>query len=176
MSDADPHSPGPLSPEIESRPGLLRALGPGMAIAIVVGNVIGSGIYAKPGKIAAEAGDFRLIITAWVLGGVLCILGALCFAELAVMLPRAGGLYVYLREAFGRPVAFLYGWSEFVFGRPASIGALSMIFVGSLGKVIGSDFDSVVEMLLAFLIISLMAWVNVMGVIWAVGYRGRRLC
>jgi len=166
LSDADPHSPGPLSPEIESRPGLLRALGPGMAIAIVVGNVIGSGIYAKPGKIAAEAGDFRLIITAWVLGGVLCILGALCFAELAVMLPRAGGLYVYLREAFGRPVAFLYGWSEFVFGRPASIGALSMIFVGSLGKVIGSDFDSVVEILLAFLIISLMAWVNVMGVIW----------
>ena len=83
-------------------PTLLRALGPGMAIAIVVGNVIGSGIYIKPGGIAAEAGRFDLIISVWVIGGVLCLLGALCFAELATMLPQAGGLYVYLKEAYGK--------------------------------------------------------------------------
>src|SRR4029079_8024116 len=112
----------------ESRPGLLRVLGPGMAIAIVVGNVIGSGIYAKPGRIAADAGDVRLILTAWVVGGVICLFGALCFAELGAMMPRAGGLYVYLREAYGRPCAFLFGWSDFLFGRPASIGALASIF------------------------------------------------
>ena len=96
-----------------------------MAVAVVVGNVIGSGIFAKPGTIAEQGGDFGLIMTAWVAGGVLCILGALCFAELAVMLPRAGGLYVYLREAYGRLAAFLFGWSEFLFGRPASTSAIS---------------------------------------------------
>ena len=94
--------PSPLSPSIESRPGLLRVLGPWMAVAIVVGNVIGSGIFAKPGRIAADAGDFGLIITAWIVAGVICLMGALCFAELAVMLPRAGGMYVYLREAYSR--------------------------------------------------------------------------
>ena len=59
MSETTPQSAGPLGPDVESRPGLLRALGPGMAIAVVVGNVIGSGIYAKPGQIAADAGDFQ---------------------------------------------------------------------------------------------------------------------
>ena len=166
MSETTPQSASPLAADVESRPSLLRALGPGMAIAIVVGNVIGSGIYAKPGKIAADAGDFRLILAAWITGGILCILGSLCFAELAVMLPRAGGLYVYLREAYGRTVAFLFGWSEFVFGRPASIGALSMIFVGSLGQATGWKLSITGTIVLAFLLIAGLAWINVMGVIW----------
>jgi amino acid transporter len=166
LSETTPQSASPLAPDVESHPGLLRALGPGMAIAVVVGNVIGSGIYAKPGLIAAKAGDFRLILAAWVTGGILCILGALCFAELAVMLPRAGGLYVYLREAYGRTVAFLFGWSEFVFGRPASIGALSMIFVGSLGQATGWKMSITSTILIAFLLIAGLAWINVMGVIW----------
>ena len=123
-------------------PTLLRALGPGMAIAIVVGNVIGSGIFAKPGRIAYEAGRFDLIMAVWVAGGLLCLLGALCFAELATMLPHAGGLYVYLREAYGKLTAFLFGWQEFLFNRPASTAALSMIFVGSLGIGLGINFGS----------------------------------
>lgn len=158
--------PNPLSPGVESRPGLLRALGPGMALAIVVGNVIGSGIFLKPGAIAAETGQFSLIITAWIIGGGLCVLGALCFAELAVMLPRAGGLYVYLREAYGRPVAFLFGWSEFLFGRPASIGALAVAFTGALGAAGGWKFTAGTGVLLALAVIAMLAWVNVMGVIW----------
>ena len=166
MTQAAAESPSPLSPQVESRPGLLKALGPGMAIAIVVGNVIGSGIYAKPGRIAAEAGDFTVIIAAWILAGVLCTFGALCFAELAVMLPRAGGLYVYLREAYGRPVAFLFGWTEFLFGRPASIGALSVFFVAMLSEAIDSAPRPVEVILVAFAVIALMAWVNVIGVIW----------
>src|SRR5579863_3700565 len=111
---------------------LLRALGPGMAIAIVVGNVIGSGIYVKPGGIAKDAGDFRIIISAWVIGGLICLLGSLCMAEMGAMLPHAGGLYVYLREAYGRPIAFLFGWTDFLFSKPASIGALAVVFVGTL--------------------------------------------
>ena len=77
-----------------SQPELKRDLGPAIAIAVVVGDVIGSGIFLKPGTIAAEAGNFWLIISLWVLGGVLCILGGLCYAELGTMFPRAGGLYV----------------------------------------------------------------------------------
>lgn len=118
-------------------------------MAVVVGNVIGSGIFLKPGNIAAECGNFWLIISVWVFGGVLCILGALCFAELATMLPRAGGIYVYLREAYGQPVAFLYGWSEFLFSRPAAIGALAVAFVGSMSLALGWHNAAYVEVLFA---------------------------
>ena len=87
MSNPQANQPNPLGPAVESRPGLLRALGPGMAIAVVVGNVIGSGIFVKPGQIADDGGEFGLIISVWVIGGVLCAMGSLCLAELAVMLP-----------------------------------------------------------------------------------------
>lgn len=137
-----------------------------MAIAIVVGNVIGSGIFAKPGKIAADGGDFPLIISAWVVGGLICILGALCYAELSAMLPRAGGTYVYLREAYGRPLAFLFGYTDFLFARPASAGALSVIFVGSLSKVIEQPFNPVWQVSLCLLLIFFLGWVNIVGVIW----------
>lgn len=145
---------------------LLRVLGPGTAVAVVVGYVIGSGIYLKPGNIAAEVGDFRIIIAAWVTGGVLCFLGALSFAELAVMMPRAGGLYVYLGAAFGRPVAFLFGWSEIVVLRPAALGALSTAFVGSLVKVLELEMGGVGRAMLAVCLIAAMASVNVFGVAW----------
>ncbi len=145
---------------------LRRALGPGMAIAVVVGNVIGSGIYAKPGGIARDAGDFRVILAAWVIGGLICLLGALCLAELGAMLPRAGGLYVYLREAYGRPVAFLYGWTDFLFSRPASIGALTVFFVGSLFQLGGWKGDASLILAIQVAVIVGMAWVNVLGVIW----------
>ncbi len=137
-----------------------------MAIAIVVGNVIGSGIFAKPGRIAAEAGRFDLIITAWITGGVLCLLGGLCFAELAVMLPRAGGLYVYLKEAYGKLTAFLFGWQECLFNRPASTGALSMIFVGSFSNMTGIGFNLTTQVVLAIGLQLGMGVVNVMGVLW----------
>ena len=87
--------------------GLARVLGPRIATAIVVGTVIGSGIFFKPGTIAANVGDFRTIIGVWLFGGLLCLLGALCFSELATMFPEAGGIYVYLRESYGRLTAFL---------------------------------------------------------------------
>jgi len=151
--------------------GLLRALGRSMAVALVAGNVIGSGIFAKPGQIATDGGDFRLIMTAWIVGGLLCVLGALCFAELATMLPKAGGLYVYLREAYSPGVAFLFGWAEFLFFRPAQIGALATIFAGSFLRLLGVDITrlgpaSLPEVSLAMISIALMAWVNVLGVIW----------
>lgn len=147
-------------------PSLLRVLGPGMAIAIVVGNVIGSGIYVKPGQIAADGGRFDLIIAIWIAGGILCMLGGLCFAELAVMLPRSGGLYVYLREAYGKLPAFLYGWQEFLFNRPASTAALSVISVGAIGNVTDQKFGIVVTIVMAIALLFGMAFINVLGVVW----------
>jgi basic amino acid/polyamine antiporter, APA family len=153
-------------PGTPTSPSLLRALGPGMAMAVVVGNVIGSGIYFKPGGIAKDAGDFGLILTAWVVGGLICLMGSLCIAELGAMLPHAGGLYVYLREAYGRPIAFLYGWTDFLFSRPASIGALTVVFVETLFRMGKAKPGTAGELALESAIIVAMAWINILGVIW----------
>jgi APA family basic amino acid/polyamine antiporter len=137
-----------------------------MAMAIVVGNVIGSGIYVKPGGIAYEAGDFRVILAAWVFGGLICLMGSLCLAELGAMLPKAGGLYVYLREAYGKPVAFLFGWTDFLFSKPASIGALTVVFVDMVKKAGPVQLDAWAEVAVESVVIAGMAWINIRGVIW----------
>ncbi|NLF72642.1 MAG: amino acid permease [Candidatus Anammoximicrobium sp.] len=145
---------------------LKRALGPAVATAVVVGNTIGSGIFLKPGNIAGDCGQFGLILTVWVAGGLLCLLGALCVAELATMLPQAGGLYVYLREAYGKPVAFLFGWCEMLFSRPASTGALAVAFIGSLTLALQWDVSLGTQVLLAVGLLAVLAWVNCLGVVW----------
>lgn len=157
----------PPDSSAESRPARLkRALGPAVATAVVVGNTIGSGIFLKPGNIAGDGGQFPLIIALWVAGGVLCLLGALCVAELATMLPQAGGLYVYLREAYGKPVAFLFGWCEMLFSRPASTGALAVAFIGSLALALGGEVSAGTQVLLATGLLAVLAWVNILGVVW----------
>src|SRR5216683_3875286 len=115
-----------------SKPGLVRALGPLMATAVVVGTVIGSGVFKKPQVVAEKVPFFGLAATVWVLGGLLVLLGALAYAEIAVLYPRAGGNYVFLREAYGRLFGFLWGWVEFWIIRSASIAALATIFSESL--------------------------------------------
>lgn len=146
--------------------GLKRSLGPGIAIAVVVGNVIGSGIFLKPGTIAADGGRFDLIISVWVFGGVLCLLGALCFAELATMYPQAGGIYVYLREAYGKLFAFLFGWTEVIFGKPAAIGALAVAFAGKFALAFNRELSAWEQVAMATVLIVVLAWVNIMGVLW----------
>lgn len=119
-----------------STSGLPRVLGLGDAVMIVVGSIIGSGIFLKPGIVAKELpGSFGLILLVWIGVGLVTLCGALALAELAAMLPHAGGPYVYLREAFGRLPAFLWGWTEFWIIRTASIGALAQASVEHLNKV-----------------------------------------
>src|SRR6476620_11025690 len=91
--------------------GLERVLGLRSAILFVVGSVIGSGIFLTTGGMAAVIPSASLLLTAWVLGGVLAITGALTYAEMGAMFPRSGGVYVFLKEAYGPLVAFLYGWA-----------------------------------------------------------------
>src|SRR5438552_12115290 len=115
---------------------LIRALGPLMATAVVVGTVIGSGVFKKPQVVAENVPYFGLAALAWILGGVLAFLGALALAEVAVLYPRAGGNYVFLREGYGRLAGFLFGWVEFCVIRSASLAALATMFAESLHDVL----------------------------------------
>src|SRR5262249_18047361 len=130
-------SPLTLSPMIpSSKPGLVRGLGALMAIAVVVGTTIGSGVFKKPQTVAESVDYFGLVAAVWVLTGLLAFLGALTLAEVAVLYPKAGGNYVYLREGYGRLGGFLWGWVEFWIIRSASIAALATVFAESLHDVL----------------------------------------
>ncbi len=106
---------------------LPRRLGLFTGMAVVVGIIIGSGIFQVPAPIAGQAGNLTGIALVWVLGGLVALFGALSIAELAAMFPQAGGPYVYLREAYGRPLAFLFGWM-WLLTTPISWAAQSLMF------------------------------------------------
>ena len=102
---------------------------------MVIGLMIGSGIFRVPSSIAAEAGSAPAILTVWVLGGIICLCGALSLAELATIFPHAGGQYVFLRQTYGPLVAFLYGWT-FLLVSPNVWAALALIFAGYLNTFV----------------------------------------
>ena len=120
-----------MSPTTVERPsdeGLVRAIGLGSAILIVIGSVIGSGIFLTTGGMAAIIPSPALLLTAWVLGGVLSIAGGLTYAEMGAMFPRSGGVYVFLQEAYGPLPAFLYGWAGLLVVISGSIAAVAVGF------------------------------------------------
>jgi amino acid transporter len=152
-------------------PGLIRALGPLMATAVVVGTVIGSGIFKKPQVVADNVPTFGLVALVWILGGVLALLGALAVAEIAVLYPRAGGNYVFLREGFGPLWGFLWGWVEFWIIKAASIAALATVFADLLHEIAGPAWDADPDAFwlrkwLTVAVIMGLALVNVLGVRW----------
>src|SRR5690348_12897893 len=104
---------------------LRRALNPTGAISIVVGTVIGTGIFLKSAVMSQLLGSSGWVLAAWAAAGLLSIAGTLTYAELAAMLPQAGGPYVYLREAYGKLPAFLFGWTEFLVIRSGSVATLA---------------------------------------------------
>ncbi|MFM8582669.1 MAG: APC family permease, partial [Planctomycetaceae bacterium] len=124
----------------DSSPELPRVLGLFDSIMIVVGSIIGSGIFLKVSDVARVLNDFGWILVVWVGVGLITLCGSLALAELSSMYPRAGGPYLYLREAYGRPVAFLWGWTEFWVVRTGSLGALACATVINLNKVVPLSF------------------------------------
>src|SRR6266540_3778428 len=106
-------------------------------LAMIVGIVVGAGIFRTPGFIAAQLGRPWLTFVAWVLGGALAFLGALIFAEFATRLPRAGGKYVYAREAFGPRAAFVIGAVEGLVLYPAAIAAIGVAAGEFFGRLTG---------------------------------------
>jgi APA family basic amino acid/polyamine antiporter len=111
---------------------LPRSLGLWAAIAVVVSNVIGSGIFTTSGFLAQDLGNPSLLLFAWVLGGILALAGALTYGELGARIPKAGGEYVFLREGYGPLPAFLTGWASFWAGFSAPIAAAAIAFVEHL--------------------------------------------
>src|SRR3954468_23767587 len=109
-------------------PSLLPTLGIFSAVMLVAGGVIGSGIFRKPGVMAAQVGSPEVLLAVWLLAGVVSVLGTLSNAELASMMPRTGGQYVFLYRAYGPFVAFLYGWALFAVIQSGSIAALAYVF------------------------------------------------
>jgi APA family basic amino acid/polyamine antiporter len=109
----------------EKRLELVRALGPWAAMAIVVGTMIGTGIFLKPAEMAREGGSIFIVFAAWIAGGVLSLFGALAFAELGAAIPEAGGEYAYLSRGFGPVWGFLFGWMHSIVGRPASAASIA---------------------------------------------------
>ena len=107
-------------------------LGTGHAVTLIVGVVVGAGIFKAPALVAGMAGSAEWMFIAWLLGGALSLVGALCYAELAVRFPEAGGEYVYLRQGYGGRTAFLYGWMSAAVLDPGLAAALA---VGAISYV-----------------------------------------
>jgi APA family basic amino acid/polyamine antiporter len=105
--------------------GLLRDLNLGHSVAIVVGTVIGSGIFRVPQTMNRDVGSAKFVYLAWIVGGLLSFFGALTYAELGAMKPQAGGEYVYVRDGYGPLLGFLYAWTWFVIAKPASIATIT---------------------------------------------------
>jgi basic amino acid/polyamine antiporter, APA family len=108
-----------------TRTGLLRDLGASQAASIVVGVVIGSGIFLVPAEMMQAAGSARLVYLAWIVGGVFSFCGAVTYAQLGAMKPQSGGEYVYIRDAYGPLAGFLTGWTWTVVVKPSSLAAIS---------------------------------------------------
>jgi len=150
---------------------LPRRLGLWSAVAVLVGSTIGGGIFRTPAVIAGRVPEPVLMLVVWVLGGALALCGALTYAELAAMFPRSGGVYVYVREGFGRMPAFLFGWSELLLIRASALGAIATPFAEYLLRSLGLDpthppYDAAVHWVAALAIV-LTATLNYVGVRWS---------
>src|SRR5579862_5493185 len=113
-------------------PSLDRALGLPSATLLVIGGIVGSGIFLTTGIMAAALPSPTLLILAWLTGGLFALAGALTYAEMAAMFPRAGGVYIYLHEAFGALPAFLYGWTMLLVALCGGCAAVAVGFADYL--------------------------------------------
>src|SRR5258708_26005068 len=131
-------APGVAGPE-RGGDRLPRRLGLWSAVAVLVGSTIGSGIFRTPARIAAYVPAPGPMFGVWVLGGLLALCGALTYSELAALYPRSGGVYVYIREGFGRLPAFLFGWTALPLTRPSALAAIATPFAEYLLRSLGYD-------------------------------------
>jgi basic amino acid/polyamine antiporter, APA family len=168
----------PIDRPAENR--LVRALGPLDATMIVIGSMVGSGIFITSAESARLVGAPGWLLLAWAVAGLMTITGALCCSELATMMPRAGGVYVFLREAYGPSLGFLFGWTLFLVVQTGTIAAVAIAFAKFLGVFVptvsadhyvvapislgGSYAVSLsLEQLVAILLIALLTWTNTRG-------------
>jgi basic amino acid/polyamine antiporter, APA family len=145
------------------------------ATMLVMGSMIGSGIFIVPASVALQLGSPFYILLAWLLAGVLTIIAALSYGELAGMMPKAGGQYVYLREAYGSLVGFLFGWTTFLVIETGLIAAVSTAFAKFAAVLMPSLFEPLelftiggftftTIQLTAFLVLNLLTFINIQGI------------
>lgn len=145
----------------EHQNGLKKDLGFIAGIALVVGMVIGSGIFMKPGKVIAAAGDSTMGLMAWIIGGVITLAGGLTMAELSAQIPRTGGLYAYLDAVFGKAWSYLFGWVETVIYGPATIAALGLYFSALLVPFL--DIGNDLKVPVAIGTVLFLTFINALG-------------
>jgi len=155
MSQLNIQAASPPSP-------LHRAIGFWSGVGIVVGTTIGSGIFRVPADLARHVGDPRIILALWVGFGLVSLCGALALAELACLLPQTGGIYVYLRAAYGDAAAFVFGWLYLLVTVPSALGALAVFFGELLTQVCG--FDAVLAPAIAIATIVVLMAANIRGI------------
>jgi len=141
---------------------LLRELGLRDGIALVAGTVIGSGIYLVPNSVANQLFSFSVVLLAWLVGGLLTVFGAFALAELGAAFPDAGGLYVYLRHAYGRPVGFLYGWGLLTLIQSGSLATLAVAFRIYMGHFV--QLTVLQQKITGIVFILILTGVNCLGV------------
>ena len=168
--------------EERTQSGLVRALGPVDATMIVVGSMIGSGIFITSAESARLSGAPGWLLLAWSIAGLLTMTGALCCSELATMMPRAGGVYVFFREAYGHAMGFCYGWTLFLVIQTGTIAAVAIAFAKFLGVFVpaispdnyligekpislggGYAISLSTQQLVAIALITLLTWTNTRG-------------
>jgi basic amino acid/polyamine antiporter, APA family len=141
---------------------LKRQIGLRTATALVVGEVIAVGIFLTPAGMAKSLGSPAWLLVVWLVMGAMAACGALCYGELAARYPEAGGSYVYLREAFGRPVAFLYGWMALLVMDPGLTAALAVGMAGYVGYILNLSLLEIKAV--AITTILLLAAINIRGI------------
>jgi APA family basic amino acid/polyamine antiporter len=142
-------------------PGLSRRIGPFDATMIVMGGIVGSGIFANPREVAVELPSAPWLLAAWIAGGVMALLGALIYAELAARRPGVGGQYAYLRDAYHPLAAFLYGWVLLLVVQTGGMAAVALIFARYTGRLLGVASP---EPLLGMAALLVLTAVNCLGV------------
>ena len=166
----------------QQKSGLVRALGPIDTTMIVIGSMIGSGIFITSAESARLSGAPGWLVLAWALAGLLTMTGALCCSELATMMPRAGGVYVFFREAYGPAMGFLYGWTLFLVIQTGTIAAVAIAFAKFLGVFFtaispdnylftekpvplggGYAISLSTQQLVAIALVALLTWTNTRG-------------
>lgn len=141
--------------------GLQRGMGLLDASTLVIGCVIGAGIFRLSGRVAAECPSAFMFLLAWVLGGMLSLCGALCFAELSALFPKTGGDYVFLTNAYGRPLGFVFGWTKLFVERTGTIAIVAMVFAEHACRVMG--WEASWDKILASGAIIFLTAANVLG-------------
>jgi APA family basic amino acid/polyamine antiporter len=129
---------------------LARGLGPWAASSIVVGTIIGTGIFLKTGGMARDGGSALWVLAAWGVAGALSFTGALTYAELGAMFPRAGGEYVFLREGYGPAMGYLYAWNRFWIATPGSIAAYALGTAAFLGDIVPNSKLVAIALIVVF--------------------------